>query len=60
MIERNEPHDEIIEEVHSIRDELSARFGHDVDELFAEMKRLEEGSDRERLTAAPKRLQPVS
>ena len=60
MTTNDEPHDEIIEEIHAIRDGLSARFGHDVDHLYEEVKRLEEASDREKLAASPKRLQPIS
>ena len=60
MMKNEEPHDEIIEEVHSIRDRLSARFGHDVNRLYEEAKRLEAGSDREKLAASPKRVQAVS
>jgi hypothetical protein len=52
-------HDEIIAEVRSIRDDLAARFGYDVDRLYEEAKRREQASDREKLTVAPKRIQPV-
>lgn len=51
--------DEIIEEVHAIRDALSARWDNDIDRLYEEMKKLEETSDREKLAASPKRVQPV-
>lgn len=54
------PQDEIIAEVRSIREDLAARFGYDVDRLYEEAKRREEASDREKIAVAPKRIQPVS
>ena len=54
------PQDEIIAEVRAIRGELAARFGHDLDRIYEEAKRQEEASGREKMAAAPKRIQPVS
>jgi len=52
--------DEIIAEVRSIRRDLAARFDYDVDRLYEEAKRREAESDREKVAAAPKRIQAVS
>ena len=52
--------DEIIAEVRSIRRDLAARFDYDVDRLYEEAKRREAESDREKVAAAPKRVQAVS
>ena len=52
--------DEIIAEVRSLRRDLAARFDYDLDRLFEEAKRREAESDREKLPAAPKRIQAVS
>jgi hypothetical protein len=54
------PQDEIIAEVRSIRRDLAARFDCDVDRLYEEAKRREAESDREKVAAAPKRIQAVS
>ena len=60
MMKNKSPQDEIIAEVRSIREDLAARFGYDVDRLYEEAKRWEEASDREKMAVAPKRIQPVS
>jgi hypothetical protein len=54
------PQDEIIAEVRSIRRDLAARFDYDLDRLYEEAKRREAESDREKVAAAPKRIQAVS
>jgi hypothetical protein len=54
------PQDEIIAEVRSLRRDLAARFDYDLDRLFEEAKRREAESDREKVAAAPKRIQAVS
>ena len=54
------PQDEIIAEVRSIRGDLAARFDYDLDRLYEEVKRREAESDREKVAAAPKRIQEVS
>jgi len=54
------PQDEIIAEVRSIRHALAARFNYDLDRLYEDAKRREQESGREKVAAAPKRIQPVS
>jgi hypothetical protein len=57
---RDTAKDEIIAEVRAARDRLAARFGYDPGRLYEEAKRREEASDREKLAAAPKRIEPAA
>ncbi len=54
------PQDEIIAEVRAIRRDLAARFDYDLDRLYEEVKRREAEAGREKVAAAPKRIQAVS
>lgn len=53
--------DPIIEEVRKVRDEHAARFNYDIDEIYADLKRLEAASNRPRVSLDPRRLEkPVA
>jgi hypothetical protein len=49
--------DPIVQEVRRIRQEHSARFGHDLQAIFADLKRTEEARDRQQspLLSPPER-----
>lgn len=46
--------DEIVEEVHRIREEYAAKFDHDIDRIYEDIKRREAESNKE-LVSFPRR-----
>jgi sensor domain CHASE-containing protein len=42
--------DPIVEEIHRIRDEYAAKFDHDIDRIYADIRRQQEDSGREFLS----------
>ena len=48
--------DEIVNEVRRIREERAARFGDDIDAIYADLKRLEKEGKRPRVSFGPRRL----
>ncbi|MBF0370636.1 MAG: hypothetical protein HQL52_14385 [Magnetococcales bacterium] len=47
--------DPIVEEIHKIRKEYAARFDHDLDAMFKDLKRLERESGRKTVSLPPKK-----
>lgn len=47
--------DPIVEEVRKVREEHSARFGHDLDRIYLGIKERERASGREYMTYPPRR-----
>ncbi len=52
-------HDEIIEQVRAIRDQLAARQGYDVRALYEEAKRREQEGERTVVRLKPRLLEKV-
>lgn len=52
--------DPIVKEVRRIREEHSARFGHDLDRIYQEVKRLEKASGRHYASYPPRPVEPVA
>jgi hypothetical protein len=52
--------DEIVDEVRRIREEHAARFGYDVDAIYADLKRLEKEGKGPRISLGPRRLTKVA
>ena len=52
--------DEIVAEVRRIREEHAARFGYDVDAIYADLKRLEKDAKGPRVSFGPRRLAKVA
>jgi hypothetical protein len=48
--------DEIVDEVRRIREEHAARFGYDVDAIYADLKRLKQEGNGPRVSFGPRRL----
>jgi hypothetical protein len=48
--------DEIVEEIRRIREEHAARFGYDLDAIYADLKRTEGQSGRKVVSLPPKKL----
>lgn len=53
-------HDDIIEEVRTIREQLAARHNYDVRALFVEAKQRQQESERRVVELAPRLLDSVS
>lgn len=51
--------DPIVKEVRRIREEHSARFGHDLDRIYQALKKREKASGRQNVSYPPRRLEPV-
>ena len=51
--------DPIVKEVRRIREEHSARHGHDLDRIYRELKKREKASGRHYVSYPPRRLEPV-
>ena len=49
--------DPIVEEVRRIREEHAAQFNYDIDAIFADLKRLQAGSKRPRVSFGPRRIE---
>lgn len=49
--------DPIVEEVRRIREEHAAEFNYDVDEIFADLKRLETKHNQPRVSFGPRRFE---
>lgn len=49
--------DPIVKEVRKIREEHSARLGHDLDRIYQELKKQEKASGRRHLSFPPRRLE---
>lgn len=47
--------DEIVEEIHRIREEYSRSFNHDLKEIFADLQKQQAESGREIVKLSPKR-----
>jgi hypothetical protein len=47
--------DQIVDEVRRIREEHAARFGYDVDAIYADLKRIEKESQEPRVSFGPRR-----
>ncbi len=47
--------DEIVEEVHRVREEYAAKFDHDLDAMYEDIKRREAESKREFVSFPPRR-----
>ena len=47
--------DEILEEIHRIREERAKHFNYDIDAMFAYWRKQEAESDREIVSLSPKR-----
>jgi hypothetical protein len=47
--------DEIVEEVHRIREEYAAKFDHDIDAIYADIRRQQDESDREFISFPPRK-----
>lgn len=52
--------DPIVKEVRRIREEHSARFGHDLDRIYRELKRQEKASGRRYVSYPPRPAEPVA
>jgi hypothetical protein len=52
--------DPIVDEVRRIREEHAARFGYDVDAIYADLKRIEKESNEPRSSFGPRRLAKAS
>ena len=52
--------DEIVEEVRKVRLEYAAKFNHDLEAIFKDIKQQEEESHREVVSRPPKRPELVS
>jgi hypothetical protein len=52
--------DPIVKEVRRIREEHSARFGHDLDRIYRELKKQEEASDRRYVAYAARPAEPLA
>ena len=50
--------DEIVEEVRKARDEFAAKFDHDMDAIYLEIKRQEANSGRKYVSFPPKPVEP--
>lgn len=48
-------HDEIVEEIHRIREEYSGSFNHDLKAIFADLQKQQAQSGREVVRLSPKR-----
>jgi hypothetical protein len=48
--------DQIVDEVRRIREEHAARFGYDVDAIYADLKRMEKESKDPRVSFGPRRV----
>ncbi|MBF0427051.1 MAG: hypothetical protein HQL66_14655 [Magnetococcales bacterium] len=51
--------DPIVEEIRKIREEHAARFHHDLDAIYADLKRLEQESGRKTVTLEPRPVQEI-
>ena len=51
--------DEIVEEVRKAREEFAAKFNHDIDAIYREIKRQEAESKRKFVSFPPKRVDPT-
>ncbi len=51
--------DEIVEEVRKAREEYAAKFNHDIDAIYKDIKRREAESGREFVSFPPKKPQQV-
>jgi hypothetical protein len=51
--------DEIVEEVRKVRLEYSAKFNHDLEAIFRDVKQQEEESDREVVSRPPRKPELV-
>lgn len=49
--------DEIVEEVRKAREEYAAKFGHDIDAIYKDIKRREAESGREFVSFPPRKVQ---
>lgn len=47
--------DEIVEEVHRVREEYAAKFHHDIDAMYEDIKRREAESGREFVSFPPRK-----
>jgi len=48
--------DEIVEEIHKIREEYAKSFNYDLDAIFADLQKKQAESGREVVTLSPKRV----
>lgn len=51
--------DPIVKEVRRIREEHSARFGHDLQRIYRELKEREKASGRRYVSYPPRTVEPV-
>ena len=52
--------DQIVDEVRRIREQHAARFGYDVDAIYADLKRMETENNGRRVSFGPRRLTKIS
>ena len=52
--------DEIVEDVHRIREEYGAKFGHDIDAIYEDIRRRQAESDREFVSFPRRRPLPLT
>lgn len=51
--------DEIVEEIHRIREEYAAKFDHDIDAIYKDIRRQQAQSDREFVSFPPKKPEQI-
>ncbi len=51
--------DEIVEEIHRIREEYAKQFNYDLDAIYRDLKEKERRSGREYVSLPPKRINPA-